>query len=146
MLLCLFPVMGVGFSGEDDSALNEEFFACLYDNDFVCAENLINMARHKDPHNPVVWNLTGVLRFSEGDNVEAIDAFRQAILLDPGMSAARMFLGLAYKKAGLEQWQWVAENDPKALEKYGQVFGIPRDWRKWQESSGGPFEKGPRGS
>lgn len=135
-VLCVFILLAAS-AYADEEILYEKFEKCLDQSDFLCAENVLQVAKSQNPEDPAVWNLFGVLRFSEERNVEAIAAFRRAIALDPKRSDARMFLGLAYMKAGTgakligEQWRWVAKYDPEAFRKFGPVFGIPADWQKY---------------
>jgi hypothetical protein len=49
----------------------------------------------KMPQNPAIWNNYGVALFKNGDNEQAIEAFRKALAIDPNLKDAKESLAVA---------------------------------------------------
>lgn len=71
---------------------------------------------------------------------EAIDAFREATRLDPGLLQAWHNLGWAYHRAGrhseaIETWRTVLKVEPKRLELLNEVAAIQLGQSLWEEAA-----------
>jgi len=108
----------------------EPFLKCLREKNRVCAENALLVISALHPEDSLVIHLSGVLKFYEGKQEEAKALFEEAVRRDPNRNDSRMLLSLLYMKAGaepssiLQQWKWVAQNDPALFRRYGSIFGI----------------------
>ncbi len=71
-----------------------------YDWDFTAADQHLQQARALNPGDFVVLMKTAELNLLLGRTGEAIDLYRQAIILDPVSYLAHLYLGMSYEFAG----------------------------------------------
>ena len=64
------------------------------------AEEVINKALEINNKNPRVWYELGQAKLSQKKYDEAVEAFKQALKLNPEVSQSYWFLGMAYARAG----------------------------------------------
>jgi Tfp pilus assembly protein PilF len=78
------------------------------------------------------WFVIGTMYFNLGMNKEAIDAFKQAIKIDPDNADAHYNLGTAFIKSGMYK---------EAIEAYKQVIRIKPDYAEAHNNLGTAFIK-----
>lgn len=90
------------------------------------AEGAYNEALAKDPENPHVLHLLGVIHHQRGDHAKAIDLIEQAIERLPDLADAYINLGAAYlgaRKPGIAatRFRRATELDPNSAEAYSNL-------------------------
>ena len=104
----------------DLDGLSTAVEAALDEGDVEAAKHLMDTARSRFPHEPMVSFLAGRIDLVAGRSAQAEEAFRRALRLEPSNGRAHRYLGNALAHQGrlaeaVECWErWLAAHDPVA--------------------------------
>jgi predicted amidophosphoribosyltransferase len=105
----------------DPARLNEAGTAAYEREDYQEAVRLFREAAEADPQNAGYWTNLGVAHGAVGDDLQAFNAYRRAVELDPGEASAYLFMGQLYLEReryseARESWEKLIQVAPDSEE------------------------------